>query len=237
MADSLLNPGLGVLAGAGTATLGCNELALLYAPSIALALASEGDPDIIASSVVTALANVGTEFSDEDDSIKPVPLASGESRFPAMGHKFSRWRSFVSEDNGMSPAAAPTILPSSAPILSGFGTCCGFCCGAGEGRIGSTLSELFVVIIEGFALFPRLALRINPLSSLSSILDSLDSRPSSITSYPNLRSMASSSASSSNWYPGESDPQLEGMAALDAYEPWDACVLGLSSGIGDTKDA
>jgi hypothetical protein len=90
MADSLLNPGLGVLAGAGTATPGCNELAALYAPSIALALASDGDPEVTVSSVVTARANVGTEFSDEDDSIKPVPFARGESTFPTIGHTVSR---------------------------------------------------------------------------------------------------------------------------------------------------
>jgi hypothetical protein len=90
MADSLLNPGLGVLAGAGIATPGCNELAALYAPSIALALASDGDPEVTVSSVVTALANVGTEFSDEDDSMKPVPFARGESTFPTIGHTVSR---------------------------------------------------------------------------------------------------------------------------------------------------
>jgi hypothetical protein len=122
--------------------------------------------------VVIALATWGIDSSEFDDdlSIKPVPLASGESGFPIIGQTVSLCPSRPLE--AASPATATPAAGAKTPILSNFDACCGM----GEGR---TASELFVVIIEGFARFPRLALRINPLSSSSSLVDSLDSRPSS----------------------------------------------------------
>jgi hypothetical protein len=118
-----------------------------------------------------ALATCGIDSSEfEDDlSISPVPLASGESGFPIIGQTVSLCTSLILEAG--TPVAASPPAGANTPILSNLGPCCG----VGEGR---TESELFVVIIEGFARFPRLALLINPLSS-SSLFDSLDSRPSS----------------------------------------------------------
>jgi hypothetical protein len=122
-----------------------------------------------------ALATCGIDSSEfEDDlSISPVPLASGESGFPITGQTVSLCTSLVLEAG--TPFAASPPADANTPILSNLDPCCGIGEGRGEGR---TESELFVVIIEGFARFPRLALLINPLSS-SSLFDSLDSRPSS----------------------------------------------------------
>jgi hypothetical protein len=157
-------------------TDGANPLAALYAPSMVSALGSEvvvlfGE----GSSVVIALATWGMDSSEfEDDlSINPVPLASGESGFPMIGQTVSLCPSLILE--AVSPEAGTLLIGANTPILSNFDTCCGI----GDGRVES---EFFVVIIEGFARFPRLALRINPLSS-SSLFDSLDSRPSSIGSF------------------------------------------------------
>lgn len=187
IADNRLNPGLGVRS--GVVPPGCSELAELYAPNISLAFGSESLSGMGAGvrlSVVIAFAAVVTSVSEDevDLSMKPVPLASGESVLPGIGQRVSRWPLLSLEAVIVAVVTAAAGTAASTPILSSldFGWEFGIGC-------VSILSELFVVIIEGFALFPRLALRIRPVSSLS--LDSLDSRPSSITSCPKPRSLSS----------------------------------------------
>lgn len=124
-ADNRLKPGLGVLAGEGP---GCNPLAALYAPSIALAVGSDGFVvyNGAGSSVVIARATCGTLSSEDDLSINPVPLARGEAGFPTIGQTVSLCPSLVLE--ATIPVAIPA--PGSTPILSNFD----FCCGTGAGR-------------------------------------------------------------------------------------------------------
>ena len=168
MADRRLNPGLGVLD--GVVFPGCNELAAAYAPNIALAPTALYAVTGAGSSVPVVLMT-GTSFSEEDDdlSIKPVP--------PARGEGLSERGESILLGIGHMVVLTP-LLPFLFEIASIFG-------GIGSIFGMSDRSALLVVTIEGFALLPKLALLIKPLSSLSSRLDSLDSRPSSIVPFLN----------------------------------------------------